>query len=126
MQKSSESSPFPGLQESGRWTGRSGDLHGMGEARAVEIVLPGKEHLGLGLELAERMGVDDPVPVDLEGVAVVRLPPPPRFRSQSRCRKCSVCMSAPRGANDEIDGVAVVNPTLWVRMSTSPCARSQS
>ena len=49
------------------------DLHRVGEPRAVEVVLAREEDLGLRLELAERVRVDDPVAVDLERVAVVGL-----------------------------------------------------
>jgi hypothetical protein len=48
-------------------------LHRVREPRAVEVVLPGEEDLGLRLELAERVRVDDAVAVDLERVPVVGL-----------------------------------------------------
>ena len=49
------------------------NLHRVGEPCPVEVVLPGKEDLGLRLELPEGVRMDDPVAVDLEGVSVVRL-----------------------------------------------------
>ena len=48
----------------------------MREPRPVKVVLAREEHLGLRLELAEGVGMDDPVAVDLEGIPVVRLPRP--------------------------------------------------
>ena len=45
-------------------------LERVGEARAVVVALGGDEHLGLVLEPAEGLGVDDPVAVALEGRAV--------------------------------------------------------
>ena len=52
-------------------------LHRVREARAVEVVFAREEDLGLRLELAEGVRVDDPVAVDLERVAVVGLPRAP-------------------------------------------------
>jgi hypothetical protein len=42
----------------------------VGEAGAVEITLVIHENLGFVLETAEGAGVDDPVPVALEGAAI--------------------------------------------------------
>ncbi len=48
-------------------------LHRMGEPGPVEVVFARQEHLGLRLELAEGVRVDDPVAVDLEGVPIIGL-----------------------------------------------------
>jgi hypothetical protein len=48
-------------------------LHGVGQARAVEVVLTGEENLGLGLKFSKCMGVDDAVAVHLENAAVIAL-----------------------------------------------------
>ena len=44
-----------------------GDLEGVGEARADEVVGRGAHHLGLGAEAAQARGVDDARTVALEG-----------------------------------------------------------
>jgi hypothetical protein len=54
-------------QGPGDGPGHLGDLQGVGEADAVVVPLGGDEHLGLVLQPAERLGMDDPVPVSLEG-----------------------------------------------------------
>jgi len=51
-----------------------GDLDGVGQSRAVEVVFAGEEDLSFALEPAEGRGVDDAVAVDLEDGAVVASP----------------------------------------------------
>lgn len=65
--------PLHGPQELADRPAYLRDLHRVREPRPVEVVLPGEEDLGLRLELAEGVRVDDPVAVDLERVPVVGL-----------------------------------------------------
>src|SRR5271154_5195576 len=43
----------------------------MGQPGAVEIVLAGQEDLGLRLQLAKSVGMDDPIAIDLKRIAIV-------------------------------------------------------
>jgi hypothetical protein len=49
------------------------DLHRVGQPRAVEIILAGKKHLCLRLQLAKRMRMDDPIPIHLKRRAIITL-----------------------------------------------------
>src|SRR4051812_48359569 len=50
------------------------DLDRMRQPRAVKVVLTREKDLRLRLQLAERMRVDDAIPIDLKGVAIIGLP----------------------------------------------------
>ncbi len=67
------------------------DFEGVGEARAIVVLLGVDEDLGLVLETAERLGVDDPVAVALEIRAhrALRLvaQPPARIHRRHRLRR---------------------------------------
>jgi hypothetical protein len=63
---------FVHSQCSGQGPPDLGHLQGVGQARAVIVTLRHDKDLGLVLEPAEGCGVDNPVPVALEGGAIVR------------------------------------------------------
>jgi hypothetical protein len=66
-------------QRPGDGAGHLGDLEGVGEPGPVVIAARGEEHLGLAREAAERLRVEEPVPVALEDRPLVigRLGPLP-------------------------------------------------
>jgi len=58
--------------------GDLGDFQGVGQPGAIVIAGGGEEDLGLVLEAAEGLGVDDPIPVPLKGGTEITLPFFPR------------------------------------------------
>ena len=89
------------LVEAQRAGDRAGDPAGLqrvGEAGPVVVALGGDEDLGLVLEAAEGLGVDDPVAVALERRAqraVGLLDPPPRRIGRRRLRGEELALPAP-------------------------------
>ncbi len=65
---------FVEAQAAGDIAGDLGDFNGMGEAVAVVVAVIGNKDLGFGLKSAERLGMDNPVSVALEGGAGLILP----------------------------------------------------